>query len=191
MHARTPILRLRLRVYVKNIHDLRICVRAWYYFAMQYGISSSSLKYLVSALVFIVVGGVATLVFAQDTGGLVTCSGPDCNFCTFIDMVERVGNFIVGLLIIVSVMWLAWTGIEMAYLASGGSDAHQILKERMVNIVIGFVLIIAAWTIIDTVLKALVSDGDIRDNWRTPVGELCAAREVTAPNIQGVRGSQQ
>lgn len=139
---------------------------------MQSVIVNRFAKYFVATIVFLLLGSVATIVSAEDTG-LVTCSGPDCDFCTFISMVEKVGNFIVGLLIIVSVIMLAWTGIEMAAAAAGGkTDAHQILKGRMLNIVIGFLLIIAAWTIVDTVLKALVDPNEFSIDLMNPTSSI-------------------
>ena len=115
---------------------------------------------LFSSVLLVVILGVGMLVstaLAIDPNALVTCDGPECDFCTFMAMVIKVGQFIAKLLIIIAVIMLAWTGIELAAAAAGGnSDVHTILKQRMVNIVIGFLLIIASWTIVDTVLRALI-----------------------------------
>lgn len=111
------------------------------------------------------------------SGGLVTCTGLDCDFCKLVEMIEKVIDFLVTLLIIIATIMLAITGLQMAYTAAGGSDAREILKERMTNIIIGFVLIIASWTLVDTLLKALVTD-DLKNNWRTPASELCGRQAV-------------
>jgi hypothetical protein len=96
-------------------------------------------------------------------GGLVTCdgvasAGVPCNFCTFAAMFEKVVNFVTAILIFIAVISLAVTGIQMAYIAAGNGDALSILKDRMTRIFLGFLLILASWTIVDTMVKVLVVD---------------------------------
>jgi len=112
------------------------------------------------------------LATAQSDGGLVTCTGLDCDFCNFATMVDNIIDFLVTLLIIIATIILAITGLQMAYTAAGGGEAREILKDRMTNIIIGFILIIASWVLVDTLLKALVTD-DLANNWRTPTEDLC------------------
>lgn len=122
-------------------------------------------------------------VFAGDTG-LVTCTGLDCDFCKFAEMVGRVKNYLVGLLVLCATILLAWTGVQMA-MSAGSSDAMQLLKDRLTNIVIGFILILAATTIVDTLIKALVTDGQLREAWSTPWSALCG--EMREPQHSFVR----
>lgn len=116
--------------------------------------------------------------------GLITCDGVaskgvECNFCTLAQMVEKVIDFIVIILVLISVIMLAVTGIQMAYTAAGNGNALEVLKERMTNIVIGFFLILAAWTLVDTLVKVLVantSDNEVVLSWRTfgmSTSDLC------------------
>lgn len=108
---------------------------------------------------------------AQD--GLVSCTGLDCNFCSAVTMAHNIGKWLVGILILIATIMLAVTGVQMAA-SAGNSDAKQLLKERLQNIIIGFILILASVVIIDTLMKALVTDAQLRDYWNTPIGELCA-----------------
>lgn len=108
--------------------------------------------------------------------GLVTCTGLDCNFCTAVTMAHNIGKWLVGILILIATIMLAVTGVQMAA-SAGNSDAKQLLKERLQNIIIGFILILASVVIIDTLMKALVTDAQLRDYWNTPIGELCAMAE--------------
>jgi hypothetical protein len=126
-------------------------------------------------------------VVAQE--GLVTCQGTEdspCNFCSFASTVVNVVDFVTVLLIIVAVVILAVTGIQIA--ASAGSvDAKQILKERITNIIIGFLLIIASWAIIDTVMKSLVApDTDLVTKWRTSIQDLGLCVNVIVPSETAV-----
>jgi hypothetical protein len=103
--------------------------------------------------------------------------------CDFATLVERVVTFAVALLILLAVIMLAITGLQMA-VSAGNGDALSVLKERMTNIVLGFFLIIASWTIIDTMLKALVVDPEVTSFWNAAmkVGQrpsnLCFGQEV-------------
>lgn len=122
---------------------------------------------------------------ASREDGLVTCDGVSlrngdgavsCDFCRFVEMVGRVADFLVSVLIIIATIMLAVTGLQMALAAaSGGGDPYELLKERMIHIVIGFVLIVASWVLVDTLLKSLVTD-DLAQNWRTPIPELCGSQ---------------
>ena len=100
------------------------------------------------------------------------------------DTIHRVIKFVTAIVVIIATIALAVTGIQMAYYgAAGGGNALEILKKRLSNIIIGFLLILASWTIIDTLLKALVTDGDILNNWRTPMTTLCGYQKVAIEGI--------
>lgn len=116
------------------------------------------------------------LTLAQD--GLVTCNGLNCNFCTFAEMIDNVADFLVAVLTIIGTIILAITGIQMAHTAAGNGDARQILKDRMTNIILGFFIIIASWTLVDVLLKSLLTDS-LKDNWRKPIAELCGGQTPT------------
>lgn len=121
------------------------------------------------------------------SAALVACDGPaslggvPCNYCTLAQTVQRVLDFVVGILILIAVIWLAITGLEMAYTAAGNGNALELLKKRVTNIIIGFFLVISAWMLIDLVIKVLVADEKVR-NWQSIVtmetGELCGSELV-------------
>lgn len=142
------------------------------------------MKYWIGIFVFLLF--LTPVAFSYGAEPLVACDGVytqkyggvSCDFCKLTETIHRVIKFVVGILVIVSVIGLAITGIQIAYTgASGGGDALSILKERMSNIIIGFILILASWTLVDTLLKALVSDNTIVNNWRTPMTQLCGEQK--------------
>jgi len=91
-----------------------------------------------------------------DTGtGLVTCEGPDCNLCSLVGLVQNVINFMVYVAIFVATLMITYAGI--LYVTAGGSEdrlkkAHGIFWK----VLIGFIIILAAWMIVDLIFKALV-----------------------------------
>lgn len=112
------------------------------------------MKYFVVLLVFI-------FVFLPDAASaqLVQCSGIDCNFCSFTQMVDTIIDWLVGILVLIAVILLAVAGIKMVT-SVGNPSAVSEAKTMLTNVIIGFVIVLASWTVVDTMLKAL-SGGDL------------------------------
>ena len=88
--------------------------------------------------------------------GLVTCTDPqDCNLCTLIQMFDRVLDFLFKFLTLAAVMMVMYAGFQLV-ISQGNSGAMEKAKGMISNIVIGFVIMMSAWLIIDTVMKGLV-----------------------------------
>ena len=102
-------------------------------------------------------GGVLVEVEYADNG-LVTCQGPDCDACDLVNMVNGIINFIIVLLTVLATIVLVIAGFKMVT-SGGNASAWQSAKESFFNIVIGFILVLAAWLIVDTILKALTGTG--------------------------------
>jgi len=92
-------------------------------------------------------------------GQLVTCSGTDCDFCDLAAMVNNIIIFLFSLLAVIAVIMLAYAGIKMVT-SAGNTAAVQEAKQLFFNVVIGFIIVLAAWVIVDTILKALVRESD-------------------------------
>lgn len=91
-------------------------------------------------------------------GGLVTCQGPDCDACDLVKMVNKVVNYLIVLLTVLATFVLVIAGFRMVT-AGGNASAWEGAKQSFFNIVIGFILVLAAWLIVDTILKALTGAG--------------------------------
>jgi hypothetical protein len=96
-----------------------------------------------------------SLVLGQDPEGLVTCSGPDCNLCSFVDMVNGLVDWLFGFLVLAAVLGLMITGFKMV-VSGGNESAWTQAKSMFTNIIIGFVIVLSAWLIVDTILKAFI-----------------------------------
>lgn len=96
-----------------------------------------------------------SLVFGAVDTGLVGCSGPDCNACSFVQMISNIIQWLVGILVIIAVLLIVRAGFELV-VSQGNPAALTNAKKMMTNVAIGFVIMMAAWTIVDTVIKALV-----------------------------------
>lgn len=113
-------------------------------------------------LTTILVSGVfvAPVIADAQTEGIVACKGLDCNFCTFVESLKRFIDLIFEIVTIVAVILLVIAGLKLA--TSGGNQAAmENAKSMLTNAVIGFVIVLAAWLMVDTMIKVLAGDS----NW--------------------------
>lgn len=109
---------------------------------------------LIFLLVFTFAIALPADVFAVDPDGLVTCTDTDCNFCTFLQMFNIILDWVMGLLVLIAVLLIVVTGVKLV-VSAGNPSAMQSAKSTLSNVIIGFVIILAAWLIVDTMLIAL------------------------------------
>lgn len=119
---------------------------------------------LVLALQFFVVAGTVMAADATTTGGLAQlsgCSGPDCTACNVVDMMNGIIKWLIGIMFILCAVLLTVAGVR---LVTSGGNSHTLdeAKGMLTNAIIGMIIILAAWLIIDTVMRGLVgSDGKL------------------------------
>ncbi|NQV93088.1 hypothetical protein HQ403_01155 [Candidatus Kaiserbacteria bacterium] len=114
---------------------------------------------------------------------LVQCGGTgqlECSLCELAKLAERVINFIVQVSFVIAALLFAIAGAF--YFTAGGdpgrvSSAHKILKDT----VIGIIIILTAWLVVNVILAALTKEGGL--NPFTSV--LCQNREH-ANEFQGI-----
>jgi hypothetical protein len=114
---------------------------------------------------------------AQDPSGLVTCSGPDCNFCSLVSMVNVLTDWLFGFLVLAAVLVLMIAGFKLV-VSSGNPGAMSDAKSMATNVIIGFVLVMAGWLIVDTIIKALVVPGSEFASWDEIQGAQCGGVNV-------------
>lgn len=107
------------------------------------------------------------------TGGLVPaeCRGAstvaNCDLCSLAQMGQNVANFLLGLTIPAAAILFAWAGI--LFFSSRGNPA-QITQAKSVfkKVVIGFVIAVSAWILVNTVMNMLIQGSDFQGwNWRS------------------------
>lgn len=92
--------------------------------------------------------------------GLVTC-GYNNNPCDTTDVVNFVNGlikFLISLLAIIAVIMLTITGFQMV-VSGGNSNQMGVLKDRLTNIIIGIIIILAAWLVVDKIMEMLTGKG--------------------------------
>ena len=87
----------------------------------------------------------------------------NCDMCALGQMVQNLINFLIGLTIPIAALLFAWAGI-LFFSSRGVPDQINRAKKIFKSVVIGFILVIAAWTLVNTVMNMLVKGPNFR-NW--------------------------
>ena len=93
--------------------------------------------------------------------GLVPCGSSGQEPCTTNHVVAFANNLItwlISILGIIAVIALIITGFKLV-VSAGNPSAWAEAKSMFTNIVIGIVIILAAWLVVDTILKGLTDEG--------------------------------
>ena len=92
--------------------------------------------------------------------GLVTCTGGDeCNFCSFVSMVNGLIEWLIIIAVTLTVLLLAFAGFRLVT-SAGDAAALEQAKKIFVSSIIGILIMLAGWTIVDTFLK-VAAGGDL------------------------------
>lgn len=88
--------------------------------------------------------------------GFVPCNGTDCDACHFLEMGQLILFWLIGILAVVfaAIALVAGWGLVTS---GGNTQALSQAKSRMANAVIGFILVLAAWLIVDTIMRSMLA----------------------------------
>ncbi len=94
------------------------------------------------------------------TEGLVQlsqCSGTDCTACNIVHLANGVIKWLIGILFVVFAVLVAIAGIRLV-VSGGNSRALDQAKETFINAIIGLLIILSAWLVIDTIMRVLIGN---------------------------------
>lgn len=106
--------------------------------------------------------------------GLVPCGGEgemQCQWYHVPILINTVVDWLAAILTMAVVIILVYAGIRLV-VSGGDPGARQTAKGYIVNALIGLVIVLAAWIIIDTVIKVLVSSSGNLPNDFGPWNEI-------------------
>ncbi len=141
---------------------------------------------IASFLVFFSFILLPSIVFGAGDLGMVTCDGVDtaCTFCTLMTMVNNLIQWLFTMLALIAVMMLMYAGVQLV-VSRGNSHAMEEVKGMLTNIVIGFVIILSAWLIVDTVMKMLLNPEAKKGMWNSFEAD-CGGSAAKTTSPQGV-----
>lgn len=108
---------------------------------------------------FLALTALASLLLLPMTAeaGLVQCTGLDCNYCTFIDTLFNVLNWLKIIAAFIAAMVIMYGGFKMLT-SAGDQSGYQDGKKFLTNAIIGLIVLMAAVTLVDVLIQALVRD---------------------------------
>ena len=89
-------------------------------------------------------------------GAIVPCTGISCGCRDLVQLVQNILNTGIYFAVFISAILFAWAGWQMISGKSlGESGKIDKAKEVLWNVMIGLVIILAAWLIVDTIMRSL------------------------------------
>ncbi len=122
------------------------------------------LTFLAVTFVFTVLPAI-TLAIPNDgnRGGIlpsqiVPCDGPDCDLSAFVQLANNIIKFLIGIVVIGSVLVFAFAGFK--YMTAQGDEskiksAHEMFKK----VAFGLLVTLTAWLFVDILLSQLTGKG--------------------------------
>jgi hypothetical protein len=109
--------------------------------------------------------------------------GSACSACHLIELANNVIKWLIGVLTIIFAVVVVVAGFKLVT-SGGNTSARDSAKEMVTNALIGFILVLAAWLIIDTIMKGLLPDGMVNGKlWYQSIS--CEDFTQTDPNLDG------
>ncbi len=110
---------------------------------------------------FCLVGVFAIAPLMVDARGLVPCGGPGepaCQSCHVVALTNNIIGWLVLILGTIAAIVIVYAGVKLVT-SAGNQGAMEDAKSLITNIIIGYVIVLAGWLIIDYVMKVLVDEG--------------------------------
>lgn len=117
------------------------------------------LALLVTTLFLVSVSG----VYAVGNMGLIPCEGMRCRACDLVSLGNNILNWFVAIMAGIISLMFALGGFTML-MSGGNSGKVSEGKEMMTNAIIGLLIVLSAWLIVNTIFKTVVG-GSISGNW--------------------------
>ncbi len=109
------------------------------------------------AVSLFIVFGIFVITSPVFAAGLVPCEGPDCQACHVVQLGQKVIEWFIGIAASITALVFVIGGLKMV-MAGGDTGSVSSARQMMTNAVVGFVILLSAWLIINTVLKIFVSN---------------------------------
>ena len=90
------------------------------------------------------------------TNRIVPCDGVNCTVCDIAIVAQNVLNTAIFVLVALSAVLFAYAGWKMLT-AQGNTESYSQGKSIFGNVVLGLVIILAGWIVIDTLMKTMTN----------------------------------
>ncbi|MCA9360284.1 hypothetical protein H6785_01740 [Candidatus Nomurabacteria bacterium] len=112
--------------------------------------------------------------------GLIPCEGTDCNSCHLVVLAENILGWLIGVMLVIFAITTAWAGFSLVT-SGGNTSAKTEAKQKMTNALIGILIVMGAWLLVDTLMKSLLLGGEGELNNRPWSTLECIEQNDTVP----------
>jgi len=102
--------------------------------------------------------------------------------------IQNAINFTISMSVIIATIFIIYTGF-MFVASAGNPHTREAAKTRLVNVVVGMLVVLAAWLIVDFIMKTLYNEGEFGP-WNAILqndgAELCFQPREAPPPLPGV-----
>lgn len=111
------------------------------------------------------------------------CPGAAPDFGCVLQVAQNVLNIGIGVAVIAVVFFIAWAGFQ---LITNGSNpkGREAAKNRMLNAILGLVLILGSWLLVDTIMKFFYNENAGFGPWKSIIATSGGSKCVT-PTVPG------
>lgn len=109
--------------------------------------------------------------------GLVPCGGTGespCNACHAMGMVNSLISYMFTIITFLAVMVIMYAGVKLVT-SQGNASEWEEAKGMMTNMIVGFVIVLSAWLVVDTLMKMLIDTKVVPGMWNELDTSSCDA----------------
>jgi len=114
-----------------------------------------------------------------------TCA---CGFGGVLAIVQNVVNFIISISIIFATIIMVWAG-GLYIVSATNPESRSTANKMLLNAVIGILIVLSAWLVVDFVMKTLYNNGSEFGPWNSILlggtGNSCVVAKPTSPLFSG------
>ena len=137
-------------------------------------------------LIVLIISIGLSLNYNQALAALVTCDpakpagAGSCDLCALFETIQNVVNFLIELAFAVVIIMSIYGGIRMYFSGSNPSSRQAAIKV-ITNAIIGLVIVLTSWIIVNTIITFLAKPGSAPTFW-TKIN--CSPSEMTGESTE-------
>jgi hypothetical protein len=116
--------------------------------------------------------------------GFVPCSGNGCSACDFVVMANTIIKWLIGISFLFFALLAVIAGFKLIT-AGGNPGALRDAKSSFTNAFIGLIIILAAWVLVDTLMRTLTQSTDGTILGHGPWSQIQCGSQVRSDTVAG------
>ncbi|MDO8482142.1 MAG: hypothetical protein Q7S75_03635 [bacterium] len=120
--------------------------------------------HIVSLALLVFLTAPAIVSSAVIPGQIVTCDGVNCTICHLATVAQNVLNTGIFVAVFLSAILFAWAGFKYLTNVANPGGVNE-AKSLFGSVLVGLLIILGAWLVIDTLMRTLVNPNALFGPW--------------------------